>query len=51
MLATYKVSHVDIDTSCEKVVDLPLKAICTCLPQLHLLEYRGSMIKVGEELI
>ena len=38
MLATYKVSHVDIDTSCEKVEDLPHQAIATCLPQFHLLE-------------
>ena len=51
MLVTYKGCHVDIDTSCEKVMDLPLQAIRTCLPQLHLLEYRGRMIKVGGELI
>ena len=48
MLATYKVSDVDIDTSCEKVVGLSHLAIPACLPQLHLLESRGSMIKVGK---
>ena len=31
MLVTYKVSHIDIDTSREKVVDLPHHAKQACL--------------------
>ena len=38
MLVTYKGSHVDIDMSCENVVNLPHQAIPACLQQLHLLE-------------
>ena len=47
MSATYKGSHVDIDASHEKVVDLPHQTTITCLPELHLLEWRGSMIMWG----
>ena len=47
---TYKVSHIDIDTSCEKVVDLSHQTIITCLKQLHLLEHmQQSGRKGGEE--
>ena len=41
-------SHVDIDTSCEKVVDLPHQAIIACLKQLYLLQHKvGVEGKVG----
>ena len=31
-LATYKGSHIDIDTSHDKVVGLPHQAVIICLP-------------------
>ena len=35
---TYRVCHIDNDTSLDKVVNLLHQAIPTCLQQLHLLE-------------
>ena len=37
---TYEMSHIDIDTSCEKVVDLSHQTIITCLKQLYLLKQK-----------
>ena len=40
---TYKVCHIDIDTSLDEVVDLLHQTILTCLQQFHLLEqHRGE---------
>ena len=39
---TYKVCHIDIDTSLDKVVDLLQQAIPTCLQQFHLLDQHGG---------
>ena len=45
---TYKDSHVDVDTSCEKVVDLSHQTIIRCLKQLYLLKQKvGVEERVG----
>ena len=45
---TYELSPIDIDTSCEKVVDLSHQTIITCLKQLHLLKQKvGVEERVG----
>ena len=45
---TYKGSHIDVDTSCEKGVDLSHQTIITCLKQLHLLKRKvGVEERVG----
>ena len=45
---TYKGSHIDVDTSCEKVVDLSHQTIITCLKQLYFLKQKvGVQERVG----
>ena len=46
---TYKVSHIDIDTSCKKVVGLSTQTIITCFKQLHLLEHMQQSGRKGGE--
>ena len=46
---TYEMSHVDIDTSCEKVVNLLHQVIITCFKQHYLLGQKvGVEGKVGK---
>ena len=46
---TYKVCHIDIDTSLDEVVDLLHQTILTCLQQFHLLEQHRRERKMKVE--
>ena len=47
---TYKGSHIDVDTSCEKVVDLSHQTIITCFKQLHFLKQKVGAGESGRKL-